>query len=371
MAGDFGCSLGQYGALGHGKAMQQLCSSTRMLSGGEGGPREPCHRVRKIIPSRRKINRDTSRRERYRAKYAMFNSPQPPPSPDRLGGRMPRSTVADTLPAYALTAVLCAAFVLSGCAGRLNTSEKMMLSTYPLITQRGAATGFIINHRDASVRGGVVPVLFTSVHVLETMGDGPLFIGTRLPDAPAGTPDLYFACLPPKSKDGKKFYVRHPLLDIAAFPIDLPPEFKGLPGLPSYLDESMLAHAGKQIRTGVEVAFLGYPAVLPGTDGGFPVLRSGRIASYPVGAAQSHGFFLINSDVCPGDSGAPVFLAARGSRPRLAGMIIERIGEDARTFSHLAIAVDADMIRETLALVPGGNASDHHTRAVQSLSGKR
>lgn len=264
-------------------------------------------------------------------------------------------------------------FVLTGCAGPLNTSEKMMCSTYPLITERGAATGFIIKHRDASAPGGVVHVLVTSAHVLETMGDGPLLIGTRAPDAAAGTPGLYLAYLPPRSRGGKKFYVKHPIHDIAAFPIDFPAEFKAVAGLPSYLEEGMLAHAGKQIRTGIEVSFLGYPAVLPGTDEGFAVLRSGRIASYPVGTLQSHGYFLVNTDVCPGDSGAPVFLAT-GGRLRLAGMVIERIGADARIFSHLAIAVDADMIRETLALVAAGNGqfgSDHRTTTAQGLSGKR
>jgi hypothetical protein len=66
---------------------------------------------------------------------------------------------------------------------------------------------------------------------------------------------------------------------------------------------------------------------------------------------MSHGFFLINTDVYPGDSGAPVYLMGGKGRPRLAGMIIQRIGKYPDTFSHLAIAVDADVIRETIALL--------------------
>jgi hypothetical protein len=80
------------------------------------------------------------------------------------------------------------------------------------------------------------------------------------------------------------------------------------------------------------------------------------VASYPVGTAQAHGCFLINSDVYPGDSGAPVFVPGRGSRPRLAGMIIQRIGPDARAFSHLAVAVDAAVVRETLDLLAAREA---------------
>ena len=55
--------------------------------------------------------------------------------------------------------------------------------TYPLVTQRGAATGSVINLRDALARGGVVPVIFTSTHVLDTVGNNPLVIGIRMPNA--------------------------------------------------------------------------------------------------------------------------------------------------------------------------------------------
>ena len=46
-----------------------------------------------------------------------------------------------------------------------------------------------------------------------------------------------------------------------------------------------------------------------------------------------------------------VFIAGKGSRPHLVGMITERIGASESAFSHLAVAIDADVIRETLALL--------------------
>lgn len=245
---------------------------------------------------------------------------------------------------------LMAAILLSGCSGHMNVSEKMMWSTYPLATEKGAATGFVINRKDAREPGGVLPVVFTSVHVLDTVGRGPLIIGIRKLDENGEAQVAMLAFNPSGAQGKERFYVRHPQHDLAAFALHLPDELAERAQLSSFLDERMLAHDGKRLRSGVEVSFLGYPEVLPGTEGAFPVLRSGRVASYPVGTSQAHGRFLINADVYPGDSGAPVFVT-QGGRPRLVGMITQRISPDARNFSHLAVAVDAQVIRETLDLL--------------------
>jgi hypothetical protein len=241
--------------------------------------------------------------------------------------------------------------LLNSCAGRMNVTEKMMWSTYPLATRKGEATGFVVTRRDSRVAGGLVPVVFTSVHVLETVGSGPLVIGIRKPGKDNGVEVALLAFTPPKARGTQRFYVRHPRHDLAAFALHLPDEMAALGVLPSAIEESSLANAGRRLSAGDEVSFLGYPEVLPGTDGAFAVLRSGRIASYPVGTPSANGQFLVNSDVYPGDSGAPVFIARRGGRPEVVGMITRRVGADARTFSHLAVAVDANVIRETLGLL--------------------
>ena len=241
--------------------------------------------------------------------------------------------------------------VLSCCTGHMNVTEKKMWSTYPLVTQKGAATGFVINRRDSLARGGVVPVIFTSTHVLDTVGNNPLVIGIRMANADGEAQVALLAFSPPKQRGNSRFYVRHPRHDLAAFALHLPEEFAGRAAIRSSLDEGMLARDGKTLHSGSEVSFLGYPEVLPGTEGAFPVLRSGRVASYPVGTSQAHGRFLINADVYPGDSGAPVFITGLANRPKLVGMVIQRIGPDKGAFSHLAVAVDAEAIRETLELL--------------------
>jgi hypothetical protein len=121
--------------------------------------------------------------------------------------------------------------------------------------------------------------------------------------------------------------------------------------LPSCLEEKALSSGARELRVGDEVTFLGFPDVFPGTPGAFPLLRSGKIASYPTAEMRAGRKFVINADVYPGDSGAPVFARTRGGRAELVGMIVQRIGLNARAFSHFAIAVDASAIRETLQLL--------------------
>lgn len=263
------------------------------------------------------------------------------PSPASQGGFIPARRLA----------VIALAALLTGCAGGMNVTEKMMWSTYPLATRKGEATGFVVTRRDSRAPGGVVPVVLTSVHVLETVGSGPLVIGIRKPAGDGGAEVALLAFTPPKLPGKQRFFVRHPKHDLAAFALHLPDEMAALNVLPSAITEGSLKIAGRRLSAGDEVSFLGYPEVLPGTEGAFAVLRSGRIASYPVGTPQAKGQFLINSDVYPGDSGAPVFTRRRGGQPEIAGMITRRVGADASTFSHLAVAVDASVIRETIRLL--------------------
>lgn len=239
---------------------------------------------------------------------------------------------------------------LSSCTAGMNAAEKMMWSTYPLATQKGEATGFIINRRREKSTKHRKAVMFTSSHVLDTLGKGPLLVVLRSGESNAMAEPLYLVLTPPKGM-ARRFYVTHPHHDIAAFSIRLPDEMAEIVQARSFLEEGMLEQDGSSLRSGEEVAFLGYPDVLPGTEGAFPVLRSGRVASYPVRQGRAGGRFLINSDVYPGDSGAPVILAGRSDRPHLVGMVIQRVSPEADRFSHLAVAIDAEVIRETLKLL--------------------
>jgi hypothetical protein len=60
---------------------------------------------------------------------------------------------------------------------------------------------------------------------------------------------------------------------------------------------------------------------------------------------------LINGDVYPGDSGGPVFRVTKNGRPKVVGMVVERLSIEPQERFPLALAVDAKAIRETLQLL--------------------
>lgn len=245
------------------------------------------------------------------------------------------------------TAAGLAALLLTACAGRTTVTEKMMWSTCPVGTLHGEASGFIMMSQEASRED--VTVVFTCAHVLKTMKGGPLILGLhhRTHDGDVVAKPLII--FPARESVKRPFYVSHPVHDLAAFRITLPEEAKKLVDLETSVDERTLDAAA--LHTGDEVSFLGYPDIYPGTKGAFALLRSGRISSYPASGPMAGGTFLINADVYPGDSGAPVFRAASKGPPRVVGVLTSRIGPDSRSFSHLALGVDVTAIRETLTLL--------------------
>jgi hypothetical protein len=96
---------------------------------------------------------------------------------------------------------------------------------------------------------------------------------------------------------------------------------------------------------------LGFPKVFPGTEGGFPVFRSGRIASYSCGSQADLEQYLVNANVYSGDSGGPVFAVRKHGAPQPLGLACQRIGPKAGVVP-LAVVIDATVIRQTLALLP-------------------
>lgn len=243
----------------------------------------------------------------------------------------------------ASTVTGCAALPLGATGKTLNPSEKMMWSTYAFGTKHGLATCFVVLPRDSSASGKKV-IVVTAGHILSTAPRGPFYLASRIGDDDPRA--MVFELRPPQTKE--PIFVKHPLYDIGAFEILIPPQLSDVVTFPSFLKETAIGSQGDRPRAGQDVLFTGFPKVLPGTAGGFPILRAGKIASYSGSAKQRA--FLINTDVYPGDSGGPVFLARGGGRPRLIGMVIARGGRDPNQVIPLAIAVDATTIRETVEL---------------------
>jgi hypothetical protein len=250
----------------------------------------------------------------------------------------------------AIAVLLVAALSDIGCTslgkGGLNPTETMILSTYPLASRKAFGTGFLVAMKDKRARGGVVPVMVTSTHLVSSAGRGAIYMPLRGFDA-AGNLSVALLEVVPRRK-GVPFYVKHPRLDVAAFRVRFPAGVQ-LPLLLTLLEEKNL-NSDEDPRAGEEVAFVGFPEGQSTSLGMFPVLRSGKVASLDQSLFGLRSF-LINGDVYPGDSGGPVFRPSKRGKPQVVGMVVERLSTTRRERFPLALAVDASAIRETLQLL--------------------
>ena len=240
-----------------------------------------------------------------------------------------------------------------GCASKngLNSAETMILSTYPLASSKAFGAGFLVAMKDERAPGGVVPVMVTSTHLVKSAGrGGAIYMPLRGFDAEGNLSVALLEVVP--GKKGVPFYVRHPRFDVAAFRVRFPAGLQG-PLLLTLLEEKNLKGNGDP-RAGDEVAFVGFPEGQSTSLGMFPVLRGGRIASLDQSLFGLRSF-LINGDVYPGDSGAPVFRLSKKGGPEVVGMVVERLSIERKERFPLALAVDVRAIRETLQLLAAPN----------------
>lgn len=236
----------------------------------------------------------------------------------------------------------------AGLPAKLTTPEKMAWSTYPIATRKGLGTCIIVKRKDPDAPDGVASVLVTCAHVLAAMPRGPYFLVVRTP-TPGANPSVMILSID-IAPDCKHPYIKHPLHDIAAMQIDIPPEIAHVVTVRSFISESALARQ-RSPHVGDPIFVLGFPKVFPGTEGAFPVFRSGTIASYSSGSQTDKEKYLVYTNIYSGDSGGPVFAARSSGAPQLLGLVSERIGQKAGDVP-LAVAVDVNVIRETLALFP-------------------
>lgn len=108
---------------------------------------------------------------------------------------------------------------------------------------------------------------------------------------------------------GIPLWTRHPEVDVAAMRVKLPKDADvklistNLLGTDSILEQF-------QVHPGDQLLLLGFPYGAEANDAGFPILRSGRIASYPLTPTRKIRTFLLDFEVFRGNSGGPVLFYA-------------------------------------------------------------
>jgi hypothetical protein len=163
-------------------------------------------------------------------------------------------------------------------------------------------TAFLLVVPDPKTPGRGHIVLVTAAHVLtEMVGDSALLVARRKAESGWQPVPVQIRI----RSNGNKIWVQHPHADVACLWVSLPEELKvSFPSAAMLITDNDLTHLG--IHPGDELNVLGYPLGF-GNSGDFPVLRSGKIASYPLVPTNQNPFFLLDFRVFKGNSGGPVY----------------------------------------------------------------
>lgn len=220
---------------------------------------------------------------------------------------------------------------------------------------RTVGTGFLIDapRPDGSPR----VVLVTAAHVLEQMADPDARIGwrTALGD---GTWRFEPEPLTIRNDAGEPLWTQHPVRDVAVMEIAAPEAFaKAAIPLGWLADEN--AFDAWQVGPGDELLSLGFPRGLSSNRAGFPILRVGRIASYPLSPVTAFPTFLLDFTVFPGNSGGPVFWTPSArKRPGtnepenafIAGLLSQEVRVNNEQL-EIGVVTHAVYVREAIALL--------------------
>jgi hypothetical protein len=204
-------------------------------------------------------------------------------------------------------------------------------------------------------------VLITAAHVFEEIDgeSGTLKLREKQSDG-SFAPKLWNIRL---REGDKALYVKHKDADVAAVYVDMP-ESLDVTILPTNLlaDDDLLKKF--EIHPGDELLCLGFP-LFASSQAGFPILRSGKIASYPIIPTKLNKSFFYDFRVFEGNSGGPVYFVGHdrsyGGSTHLAeteqfviGLVTSQLSS--RVYENqkleLAVVVPSAYILETVDLLP-------------------
>lgn len=226
---------------------------------------------------------------------------------------------------------------------------------------RTVGTGFLIEAPGAD--GKPHTVLVTANHVFDKMPGAEARIGYRI-ENPDGSWSYTPATVKIRDKAGHELWTHHPSRDVAAISITAPPAFAKAAIPENWLAEDSTFNK-LAVGAGDEMMALGFPRGLAANQAGFPILRSGRVASYPVAPAKIFPTFLLDFSVFPGNSGGPVFMSDASRRRAgvadgqpaqfIAGLLTQQVELNSERL-EIGIVTHAKYIRETIDLLDNPSA---------------
>ncbi|MBU1106384.1 MAG: serine protease [Candidatus Riflebacteria bacterium] len=272
-----------------------------------------------------------------------------------------------------LSAILFfAVFLLSSSVslGQKNDfCEQMMRSTFKIQGPASAGSVFVMGKPVADKPDRAYYVIITAAHVLEEISTDIATLSLRIKDE-NGYQRIFHQI---KIRNaGVPLWTKHPKLDVVAMYQPMP-EKVDIPLIPITLiaTDEMLDEI--EIQPGDEVFVAGFPLGAESSTTGFPILRSAKIANYPITPMASNPVFLLDFDVFPGNSGGPVFMNSQNrfykgaTNIGISRMVLGIISLELRnteqiktmtetTMKHhklsIAVAVHAKFVRELIESLP-------------------
>ena len=239
--------------------------------------------------------------------------------------------------------------------------EKSLGAVFRITNGRSSGTGFVVAKPDRTDESSVI--LVTAAHVLEEMSEAEcqLVLRTLSADQTYARKEVSV----PIRDNGAPRWKKHADVDVAVLEFQLPADVSI-----TALEYGQIADASwvadKKLRVGQQVWIPGYPAQLAANEAGWPILRQGAVASYPLSPVAHVKTMLIDFHAFGGESGAPVLTAAEDGC-HVVGLVhgMHRQTEKAVMPLHeftfhtplsLSIVVQAAYIRETIELLkPSGS----------------
>lgn len=224
-------------------------------------------------------------------------------------------------------------------------------------TERKVGTAFLVNA--PAPDGRPRTVLVTAAHVLDGMPAAQARIGWRV-ETPDGGWRFAPQALRIREDDGDPLWTKHPERDIAVMAITAPSEFAEA-AIPLGWLANAYALDAWQVGPGDELMTLGYPHGYSANTAGFPILRTGRVASWPLTPIRAFPTFLLDFNVFPGNSGGPVFWTpsarklpgtAQPEHPFIAGVLVQEMRVGGETVG-IGIVAHAEYVREAIAVMDG------------------
>lgn len=243
----------------------------------------------------------------------------------------------------------------------IDLNMVLMRATFKLEHRRGdgtssAGTCWLVRLPGAQYGSGKDRVaLVTAAHVFDQLTGPEAIIHWRREDDGGR---WHYEPKPISIRDAnlKPKWYRHPSRDVAVMIITPPDQPRA-----HAIDFDLLADERVfqefDVRPGDELLALGYPRGLSANPLGFSILRSGRVASFPLWPSKDFPTFLMDFAVFSGNSGGPVYMADRSRKAAgskdfheaqfVAGMLTQQLMlTDERL--EIGVVLHATFVREAL-----------------------